>query len=72
MKVKVTDQGVIIPKELLLGVEEVEISQNNDVILVKKIIQDEPDPIFGLGTNPVSCGIADASENHDYYLSDSN
>lgn len=66
MKVKVTDQGVTIPKEWLKGVEEVEISQEGDAILVQKIPQN--DPILDLGTNPVFCGVADASEHHDLYL----
>jgi hypothetical protein len=26
------------------------------------------DPIFGLGTHPIDCGLVDAAENHDRYL----
>jgi hypothetical protein len=28
----------------------------------------EDDPIFGLGTDPIDCGLVDAAENHDRYL----
>jgi len=34
MKAKVTDQGVMIPKDFLEAVEEVEIRKENGVILV--------------------------------------
>jgi hypothetical protein len=26
------------------------------------------EPIFGLGTHPIDCGLVDAAENHDRYL----
>lgn len=66
MRAKVTEDGVVIPKKLLRGVKEVEIRQGTDVILVVPKMMD--DPILGLGTNPVSCGAPDASENLDHYL----
>ena len=66
MKAKVTKQGVVIPKRLLKGVEEVEIRKEQDIIVVVPMIKE--DPIFKLGTDPVSCNIGDASENLDKYL----
>ena len=66
MKVKVNNEGVVIPKRYLEGVEEVEIKKENGLILVIPITED--DPIFELGKNPVACGLPDASEQHDKYL----
>jgi hypothetical protein len=63
MKIKVTEQGVIIPKTLLLDVEEVEVIQEENTILLKKV--SPIDPIFGLGSHPVTCGVTDGAENHD-------
>jgi virulence-associated protein VagC len=66
MKAKVTKRGVLIPRELLEGVEEVEILKEDGVILVVPIARE--DPIWGLGKNPVKGGLPDASENHDRYI----
>jgi virulence-associated protein VagC len=66
MKAKVTEQGLLIPKELLQGIKEVEIRQQQGTILIVPIVQE--DPILGLGQNPVNCGVQDASENHDKYI----
>lgn len=66
MKASVTKQGLIIPKEFLEGIKEVEIQKENNKISIIPIVTD--DPILKLGTHPVSCGIADASEKHDKYL----
>jgi hypothetical protein len=68
MKVKVTNDGVVIPKIYFEGVEEVEIKKENGLIMVIPIT--DVDPIFELGKNPVVCGIPDASEQHDKYLYD--
>lgn len=66
MKVKVTEQGVVIPKDFLEGVEEVEIRKENNIIFV--IATTKTDPIFEMGMNPVNCGVSDASENLDRYI----
>ena len=66
MKAKVTEEGVRIPKEMLEGVEEVEILREEDLIVVLPSSAD--DPRTGLGQSPVDCGAPDASENHDSYL----
>ena len=41
MKVKVTEQGVVIPKELLEGLEEVEICQEEGLIIVKPSLRNQ-------------------------------
>lgn len=63
MKIKVKSEGLLIPKELLLGVEELEVRKENNTIIITTKTQD--DPIFGLGANPVNSEVSDASENHD-------
>jgi virulence-associated protein VagC len=67
MQAKVTEDGVTIPKGWLEGIDEVEILREGDRIILIPIPQ--RDPIWDLGTNPVTCGVTDASENHDQYLS---
>ena len=66
MKLKVTEQGVVIPKEFLEGVEEVEIRKENNLIVVITTIKS--DPILEMGMHPVSCGVTDASEQSDTYI----
>lgn len=68
MKARVTEQGVLIPRELLGDAEEVEITRDERVIVV--IPSEIRDPILGLGEDPVICGVPDASEDHDKYLVD--
>jgi virulence-associated protein VagC len=72
MKVKVGEKGVTVPREMLGDAKEVEIRDENGRIViepVRKLKQEDEDPITGLGQNPVSCGAEDASVNHDQYLS---
>lgn len=66
MKIKVTEQGVVIPKEFLEGVEEVEIRKANNLIVV--ITTTKSDPLFEMGMHPVKCGVSDASEQPDAYI----
>ncbi|MBM4296768.1 MAG: hypothetical protein FJ143_03415 [Deltaproteobacteria bacterium] len=66
MKAKVTDKGVVIPKEFLEGIEEVEIRKADNLLVIVPTTKN--DPILGLGENPVKCGVPDASERHDQYL----
>jgi len=66
MRVKVTEQGVLIPKRLLEGSSEVEIHKHHKMILV--LPAENQDPIFQLGMEPVQDDIDDASINHDRYL----
>ena len=66
MKTQVTEQGITIPKQLLDGVNEVEIRKEKNYILVIPLSGE--DPILRFGKNPVSDGITDASINHDEYI----
>lgn len=75
IKTKVTAQGVLIPRQLLEGIEEVEIKKENNMITIMPTGQMDSngsrlqlDPIWNLGENPVECDISDASEQHDKYL----
>ena len=65
MKAKVTEQGLLIPKSLLEGFDEVEIRQEQQIIT---IIPMSGDPIRNLGRNPLIAPETDASERHDEYL----
>jgi hypothetical protein len=65
MKRKVTEQGVLVPKQLLEGVDEVEIRKEQGMILVVPV---SADPIFQLGRHPIACDVTDASTQHDRYL----
>ena len=65
MKTKVTEQGVLVPKEYFKGIEEVEIRKENGLIVVVPVTDD---PILELGKRPVSDDVEDASENHDKYI----
>lgn len=69
MKARVTKEGVMIPKRLLKGVDEVEIRKERNLILIVPHLK--RDPLLNLGTNPVSCDAPDASENLDKYLYES-
>ncbi len=66
MKAKVTEQGIVIPKEFLEGIDEVEIRKEANLIVIVPTIN--KDPILGLGQDPVACDMPDASEHHDRYL----
>ncbi|MEK6682938.1 MAG: hypothetical protein AABY79_13355 [Nitrospirota bacterium] len=66
MKAKVTKYGIVIPKDLLEGVNEVEIRKDDNLIVV--IPTTKSDPILELGKHPVACGISDASKSHDKYI----
>lgn len=66
MRTKVSEQGVMIPRELLEGITEVDIRKQNGIIVVMPVGKE--DPIYDIGKNPVRLGIPDASENLDKYL----
>ena len=66
MKAKVTENGVVIPKEFLEGIEEVEIRKTDNLLVI--VPTTRSDPILGLGQPPVECGVPDASDRHDQYL----
>lgn len=68
MRVGVTAQGVLIPRHMLPGVEEVEVRAEHGKVVVVPVAPVPDDPIVGLGSSPVDCGVEDASQNHDRYL----
>jgi len=68
MVAKVTNEGLLIPKELLGSAEQVQIIEEPGRIVV--ILEPENDPIWNLGKNPIKLGITDASVNLDKYLYD--
>ena len=66
MKVNVTEQDLLVPEEFLEGIRAVKIRRENDQIILTPTVAD--DPIWGLGSELISLGITDESENHDRYL----
>jgi hypothetical protein len=66
MRTKVSEDGLMIPKELLEGITEVDIRKQNGIIVV--VPTGKEDPIYDIGRNPVKLGIPDASENLDKYI----
>jgi hypothetical protein len=68
MKLKVTEAGVLIPKEFLGELEEVELIQEQGKITIA-VVKSSPS-IWQLGQNPVECDVTDLAVNHDAYLTD--
>lgn len=68
MRIKVTDQGVLIPKQWFEGIDEVAIHREHDVILLEPVLGE--DPILSLGAQPIAAEVADASLHHDRYLTE--
>lgn len=68
MRTKVTESGVLIPKEWLEGIDEVDIQKTQDMIIVMPV--QAGDPILDLGKQPILLDVEDASLNHDRYLYD--
>ncbi len=66
MRSKVTEEGVILPRQWFPGVEEVEIRREKDRVVVQPVRPD--DPIMELGRHPITTDVDDASLNHDRYL----
>ncbi len=70
MRIAVTDQGVVIPRDWFPDVKEVDVEKTRDAVVVRSSLA--RDPILELGKNPVDCGISDGSGNHDRYLYEGN
>lgn len=66
MKTKVTEKGLLIPKDLLEGFDEVEVRKESNRIVIVPL--NGSDPIFTLGRDPVVGDVEDASVNLDQYL----
>ena len=61
----------MVPRRMLGDAEVVEIRDEDGRIVIELIREGEKedqDPISGLGQDPVPCGSADASINHDQHL----
>lgn len=79
MRIRVTDEGVLVPRHLLPNAEEVDVAAVNGVVVITPapaaaalatVETPEDDPIYRWGTNPVRSGILDGSTNHDWYIYD--
>ena len=66
MRTKVTEDGVLIPKMWLEGIDEVDIQKTQNMIIVVPVQVE--DPILNLGKQPILLDVEDASLNHDRYL----
>lgn len=66
MKIKVTHEGINIPKHWFEGVQDVMIQKDQDVITITPV--HENDPVFEIGKYPIHADVEDASTNHDAYL----
>jgi hypothetical protein len=65
MRASVNQSGLLIPKSLLEGFDEVEIFQEKQRIT---IIPWRGDPNRNLGQNPLAIDETDVSEHHDDHL----
>ena len=65
MRASVNQSGLLIPKSLLEGFDEVEIFQEKQRIT---IIPWRANPIRNLGQNPLAIDETDVSEHHDDHL----
>ena len=63
MKLTATEQGLLIPKELLGENQEFEIIQEQERIIITCI--KATSSIWDLGTNPVECDVKDGAIHHD-------
>lgn len=66
MKARVTVDGLLIPKQLLDGMQEVEILKGQNIIFI--VPRTFPDPILQLGRSPIKGEVTDAAEHHDRYI----
>jgi hypothetical protein len=67
MRLKVTDAGVVIPREMFPDVEEVDARVEGRLVILTPV-RDVDDPLWQMGNDPASCARPDASEDHDRYL----
>lgn len=66
MKLTATEQGLLIPKDMLGENQEFELIQENDKIIITGI--KKTSSIWDLGSNPIECDVKDAAVDHDNYL----
>jgi hypothetical protein len=67
MKALVKNQGLLIPKKFLRGVQSAEIRWENSHIIVEPT-KVKNDPVFGLGEKPGRSGAKTVSIDHDQHL----
>jgi virulence-associated protein VagC len=67
-KTRVTEEGLLIPKSLLEGIDRVEIRKERNIIVVVPLPRPTQDPVLELGRHPVQADVDDASVRHDHYL----
>jgi hypothetical protein len=65
MKARVDDAGLLVPRAMLEGFDEVDIRVEDGRIVITPV---RPDPITRFGQRPLDAPIVDASERHDDYL----
>ena len=66
MRAKVSEQGVLILKQWLEGINEVDIRRERNLILIEPVTG--ADPVLSLGAQPVVVDVDDASRHHDRYI----
>ena len=66
LRTRVTEQGLLIPKDFLQGVEEVDIQIRDGLIVVVPVT--DSNPLSALAKDPIYLDIEDASVNHDKYI----
>jgi len=67
MRLKVTDSGVVVPREMFPDVEEVDVRVEGRLVILTPL-RDQNDPLWQMGNDPVSCALPDASQSHDRYI----
>ncbi len=70
LRAKVTEDGVVVPKEMLGAAEEVEIACESGHVVLVPVEAEKPLSIWDLGKDPVEDVVSDGSANHDYHIYD--
>ena len=70
MKASVQENGLLIPKRLLRGVAHVDIRKEKEGRIIVTPQPAPSDPIFGLGSAPVTSRLRNAAAKHDEYIYD--
>ncbi len=66
MKLTATEQGLLIPKEMLGNAQDFERVQEDEKIIITGI--KKTSSIWNLGSNPVECDVTDGAANPEKYL----
>jgi virulence-associated protein VagC len=67
MKAQVKNQGLLIPKKFLRGIQSVEVRWEKSHIVIEPT-KTMIDPVFGLGQKPGRSGLKTVSAQHDKHL----